>query len=338
MENPDKQNELVEASASEPVVDDQYHILAAEDVPETAQENTRTKRPTLQSPDLKGFNVKNFFYGLLSGEGKFRHVFFIVIALAVIASIHPTYVAYSKFLPVTDGLEDKVIALVDEVFPEELEITIQNGVAETNVPEPYYLSVNKSDLESFSFLFEEEDISLSKIRLLTIDTNGKVEDFERHQSMAMLTRENFVYYNEGSIQISSLRSVPDTKIDKQLIVDQVKQQNENNRIVKFVRLFIYFVPALTMFGYIFFYLASFAIGTFFVFVMNKILETQIKLKHMFRFYSALFMVPALFLLIVKYIPYVKHFGVWINTATNVLVLSVAYVFLKGFKERNYEST
>ena len=280
-----------------------------------------------------GSRFYDYFLKLIGGRGKLRHVFFILIILALISSIKPSYFVYTTLLPATDNLEQKVLTIIDEVFPDELEIIIENGRASTNVTEPYYLTINKSTVENlFLIPGDQSDTPLSRIRLLTIDTRATLSDFERYQSMGLLTSEHLFYMSEGDVNFVSLSTSPDMVITKSFVVEKISEHNEGGKVTGFIRSFLYISPLLLIGVFLIYYAISIFVGSFLVFIINKILQAGAKFKDILMFYSSLFAVPAMLLILIGLLPYMNSYLFWLSTAINVVVISASYALIKLYKK------
>ena len=126
------------------------------------------------------FSVK-YYTDILTGHSHFKPIL-AAIFLATILTIKPSIFIFKDMYPVVQNLEKKTLALVDEIYPQELEIKIASGQVSTNVTEPYYVTVRQETLEGLLSLKHEDQNTKSKIRLLAIDTKGKADEFERYQS------------------------------------------------------------------------------------------------------------------------------------------------------------
>jgi hypothetical protein len=95
-------------------------------------------------------SIATFFAGVLDGSRKFR-ASLVALGLAIIASVYPVTLVFTVALPFIDRLQERVEIIVDEVFPEELEITIEDGKASSNVTEPYHLTVSLSTFQTCDY-------------------------------------------------------------------------------------------------------------------------------------------------------------------------------------------
>lgn len=286
----------------------------------------------LTSPSPSTLPTKShYLFGILRGERK-AHVWLLMVALSIAAAIYPTYMVFRWGLPIVSKLEQNVKRIVEEVIPEELTITIKDGHAGTNVTEPYYLTISQQTLTSFLPVEEQDkNAPIAKLRLLAIDTQGSAENFERYQSLALLTGSSLVYHDDSDIKIQSLRDTPDMAINREFITQKIAEINKNNKVIKFLTGMLYVSPAFILIGLFLYYLFEVLGGAFLIWIMNKVMQTGIPFGRLFKLAGLLYLFPALFLILVSYIPGLKIFYLWFYTALDVAVLSAAYVLLKNYK-------
>ena len=276
-------------------------------------------------------NNYNFFQKILSGEKKFR-VFLVGLLIGVITSVYPSYMAISYALPFVNTLEEKVRDVIDDVFPDELEIIIENGRARTNVTEPYHLTISQSTLENFINEEHSQDQPISRVRILTLNTSGKIEDYEQHQSLAMLTAQNLVYYNDEGIQVNSLSSVPNMEIDKQFLYEKISEYNRDQKFVNFFRVIIYLTPVFIIFGVALLFVAEVLFGAFLIWIINKIMKAELKFSNIYGLMGSLAFIPYLLLMNIRLVPFLQAYYLWLNTFFDVVILSVGYVLIKSIKK------
>ena len=275
----------------------------------------------------------NYANSVVVGKRNIR-VLLIFFLISFIATIVPTYKLIRVGYPFITNLETTMKAAVDEVFPEELEITLKNGKASTNVVEPYYITISEKTLNNIFHQEISENIPVSKSRILTIDTSANAEDFDRYQSYALLTKNSLVYYNDDTISIQSLSTYPDMTITKSFILDKINELNEDNRIVNFLTIALFIAPLFFLIGYFIYYTVELLIGTFLAWIINKILNTSIKFSRLFKLVGLMYIITSLTLLIVSFLPTITMFYFWLYTALDVFILSAIYVFLKIYKKFN----
>lgn len=176
--------------------------------------------------------IKTFFYSLrrtftspayyadilkapFSFSLKYFYMFFFIYSL-----IFTSYITLKYFLPLDD-----IISFLPEklaqVYPEELEIKIKKGGVSTNVTEPYRISLESIE----SILEESEEKILGKSTttieyLLVIDTKGKIDNFAKYQTYALLTKNHLSFINdEGNLETVSLEEIGDLTINQKLVQD-----------------------------------------------------------------------------------------------------------------------
>lgn len=292
------------------------------------------QKPTVSQESSQGKikkTVTDYFVGLLTGDKKFK-VILVGLLLGLIACIQPSIYLFKNVLPFLDDIENRVQLVIDEVFPEELEITLQEGVATTNVNEPYYLTISQSTLNNFIKKEEDEASPQSKIRVLTIDTNARIEDFEKHQSIALLTSQNLVYYSDEGIQIQPLAGTPDMVVNKKFIEDKIDEFNKGGKIVNFVKSAIYVSPILIAILLWMIFIVDVLFGAFILWIINKILLTSLKFSKLFVLTGALYSLSTIFMTIIRAFSSLTVFELWFNTALDVVMLSAGYVIISKYKK------
>jgi len=112
------------------------------------QEKIMPEEPAKSLSGVLKYFDPTFYANLLYGSQKVKP-FLIAILLALIITIKPSIVFFSNWFPILKDAPSKVIAVVNENYPEELEITVKDGYASTNVTEPYYITIPKDTLDTF---------------------------------------------------------------------------------------------------------------------------------------------------------------------------------------------
>jgi len=280
-----------------------------------------------------GWRAGRLFFSLLEGTRKFP-VLLTYLCLAVIATIFPAYKVITYAIPLIKNFDQRIVSVANEVFPENLEIAIKDGKVTTNVTEPFYLTISQSTLENLLKVSNETSKSVSKVRLLTINTEGKAEDFERYQSMAMLTRSNLVYYDDGEVKIQSLSNVPNMVISRQSVIKNIVEFKNKDWIMQVLQTLLYISPVFILLTLLIGSLLGILINTIKIWIINKICLTQLPFGRLFRFTAALYALPTLSLVLTRNITGLNLFFGWFSTAIDVFILSLAYVSISRYKENN----
>ncbi len=278
----------------------------------------------------------HYYTSILAGTQSYRP-FLAAFILALVLSVKPSFAIFKDVYPLVQNLESKVLALVDEIYPSELEIKIKNGTASTNVTEPYYITVRQETLENL-FSFKTEDQSTrSRIRLLAIDTKGKADDFERYQSFALLTESSIVYYNDDKVNIYPLREVQDLTLDQKVIKEKIKEINKNNIIGKIVTISILIAPFLLLLFIFIFQIVVFLLLTLAVYLMVRINQLKTGFKNTFRYTAAVAFITTLIWNLILFIPSLAANIPITESLLTIIILGFAYSginYLKSQKTSN----
>jgi len=280
---------------------------------------------------LKNLFSLNYYTGVLAGKNKFRWILAILI-LAILIAIQPSIFVVTKVYPVVKDLENKVTAFAHEVYPDELEIKIKNGIATTNVTEPYYLVVRQETFNNLLSLQEDDQNTVSKVRLLAIDTKGKAEEFEEYQTLALLTETSLIYQGDDNINIQSLREIEDLTINKEIILEKIKEINKEFNINNLLNIFVFIAPLLILLGILLFQFYVFLFLAIVVYIMVRINQAQTGFKNTYRYTVAVAFVPTLLWNIVSFVPAISRNLEVVPALLNIIILVIAYLGIKRLKQ------
>ena len=163
------------------------------------------------------FSSAPYYKDVLKDPFGFSLKYFLFFCLLV--SILTTIFLSVKVLTPLNDFLIRFPSVLIKAYPAELELKINKGIVTTNVPEPYFIP-----LDRFEKTFEEMDkevkgISSDEINnILVIDTNAKVEDMKRFQTYALLTRNYLSYYkDDGRIEIVSLEKFGNFTLNQSIV-------------------------------------------------------------------------------------------------------------------------
>lgn len=157
-----------------------------------------------------------FYQGLLMKPFSYSLKYFVLFSL-LIALIATIYLSFSVLPKINDFLEN-VSPTVLNYFPDDLEIVIEDGLASTNVPEPYLLEMPFGVPEDVEMRPDIQGYGIEN--LLVIDTRSDeatLEEFKSYNTIMLLNRKTLMYYDENQVAIQSLAEMPDFKLDKGVI-------------------------------------------------------------------------------------------------------------------------
>lgn len=270
-----------------------YHAPDVSSAALAKEEGTTGASPPLGSQESKSnFFSLEHYSKILAGEKGFKS-FLVILLFSLLVSIKPSIYFFQVGYPFIKNLEGKLTSLVNEIYPKDLEITIKDGIASSNVTEPYYVTISQDRLENVFSTSETKSQQSSKIRLLAIDTKGKAEDFERYQSLALLTQTSLTTYKDNNINIYPLRNIQDFTINKTLIDTTLKDLNKDNRIVKFLVPLIYLGPVLIFLLSIIYVYNKFFLLAIGVYIMAKLNNVDTNYGKTFRYTVAVSFIPVM---------------------------------------------
>ncbi|MEK7470782.1 MAG: DUF1189 family protein [Patescibacteria group bacterium] len=100
--------------------------------------------------------------------------------------------------PNLPGFIEKEKKVVVNVYPDKLVITLKSGKIFTNVREPYFIEMPE----------DGRDLGLTASHLVAIDTKGKAEDFQKYNSLVLLTSESAVVSDgQSGFKVYPLRDI-----------------------------------------------------------------------------------------------------------------------------------
>lgn len=131
---------------------------------------------------------------------------FMTIALAVFLSPH-----LIRFI------KDEAPVLVKKYYADELVVTIKNGEVSVNVAEPYIIPARDGAKDALKSAMSPVE------NILVIDTKNDFnrEQFERYQTLILLTKSEIVTEGNGQITIQDIGKVPDMVIDQSLVLSEI---------------------------------------------------------------------------------------------------------------------
>lgn len=96
------------------------------------------------------------------------------------------------------------IEQLNNYYPEKLEVNIKNGIASSNVQEPYFLKIPDE--------FKNKDID----NVLVIDTKNKfsLDNFNSYRTTILLNSDSIAYMGDKKVEMMLLKDYPDVTINK----------------------------------------------------------------------------------------------------------------------------
>lgn len=281
--------------------------------------------------------VWNFLIDLAMGRRKLR-LWLVIIVLAIFSTAIPTYLLFAKALPALKKAPVLANTLVDRSVPDDFALEIKDGQASINQVEPFFITVNLSDISEFEFFvnatFKEfKKTNISKLRLLTVDTKATYKDFDRYQTWVLVTKDSAIYSAGSGIEIKQLKDEGDKVITKQDIRDLVLNSSTLESVV-IVEVLIWLAPIFLFILHLLGYPMSLLFWAFLLWVIGRIIRVNPGWKNLFHVCTALLFVPCI----------VSDFG-WllgengvyfiaiVQSVGNLIAIVGGYLVLKGVQRR-----
>lgn len=198
----------------------------------------------------KSFSAAEYYKDVLKAPFSFSLKYFLFFCL-LLSLLVTVFFAARLFSPINNFLSRFPQILV-KVYPAELEIKINKGVATTNVSEPYFIPSDRFEKTFEEFEKEVKGLKSDEIEnIMVIDTNAKIEDLKRYQTYALLTRNNLAFYNEnGRIEIVQLEDIGNFTLNQQVVRGAV------NRFLPILRVISIFIIPFIFVGTLMFFITS----------------------------------------------------------------------------------
>jgi len=188
----------------------------------------RTIRASIYSPA---------FYRELLGKPFSSSVKYYLALIIILAVVHAAVLSYT-FVPLARSFLENLGPKVLEFYPDNLVITIDDGVASSNVEEPYRLGWP----EGFETPPQFRDVG----NFIVVDTRNtfELERFRGEDTMFLLSKDAIAYRTDGGVDIQILDRVPDATVDKSLVQSLVRNAESLPQIAAPFIVFLLFFGAL----------------------------------------------------------------------------------------------
>lgn len=229
----------------------------------------------------QGLTNRSFSYSV-------KYIFSFAFILALLLMIKFSIFALPQFM---SGLNEIGPSIVNN-YPSELQVVIKDGVASTNVKEPYYIE----NLDSLKEAGVEINGNTPK-NLVVIDTKSKanVEDLQKHDTLFLITGTYFMYQEEnGKITIQSLADVPDVVINKASVSRFI---DEYSPYLKFFIPIAYVGILIFAYMYVIFNLVYLLFAALLVWLVGTLKKTKLDYKKSYQISMHLMTLPALVILL-----------------------------------------
>ena len=188
----------------------------------------------------KSLTTVKYYQDILKTELGFSMKYFFV--LAIIVTLIVATVNLVPAVPRIESTIDSILTQSQELYPEDLVITIENGRMSTNQPDPVIIPMPQVPG------VQEPDPAVDFDNLVIIDEEGTLGDMEEYSTLFLVNESNILMWSEGRIEVYPLRDFPNTEITRETISNLVE------RFEGWVRLVPYIVVVLVFVALLFYYL------------------------------------------------------------------------------------
>lgn len=235
-----------------------------------------------------------------------------------------------------DRARNSVIEVVNKSLPDNFEFAIKNGVVKSNQTEPFYVLISENQINELMTFFgsqpEVKKQTVTQMRLLTIDTNARVEDFTRYQTTYLVTRDSLVYVKDGDINVTQLSNISEMVITKKMLVDKINEYT-TGKYKTGASVVIWSLPAiLLLFGTVLQVLAWLG-QAFLGWLIGKIIGAKVRFGRILLL--TVYLTGAVDLATTA-LYYIKPMGIYLNLFVNLwalVVLVMSYYLLNLYKTR-----
>jgi len=138
--------------------------------------------------------------------GKGLVYLYLLLVLTTVVSSSPVLLTMYGLKAQAGAVSDSLKQEVKEFYPPELEIVLENGEVRANVPQPYDIPIPKKIQEVIEEDSANADTRLRNFKhLIEIDTNARIEDYEKRGAIILLTKDSLVFPDkESGLTVRSL--------------------------------------------------------------------------------------------------------------------------------------
>lgn len=224
--------------------------------------------------------------------------------LAVVVSLLTTIIISIRFLPVASALfSDETMNALLDYYPAELRLTLKDGQASSNMPEPYIVPL-PTDWREVTI---NERSNLDNLVVIDTKTPFDIEKFAQYKTVMLITKNYIVYEKNHALTIQRLQSLPDGVIDRAQIAEWAQK----------IRPYLKFILPIGALGilcasfmaWIFSKLLYILVLSILVWLVEKLRKIEISYKQVFKLGLYAITAPAIIALLLSIFD--LQTGIWI---------------------------
>jgi hypothetical protein len=209
-------------------------------------------------------------------------------------------IMYRYVLPLTDQLPRLITSLIN-LYPPDLIITIHNGQASSNQPEPYAIPFSAIEPVVTLLPFEISlPTAINQKQLVVIDTAATTAQYATYHTYALLTQTAFLYQTASNrVDLVPLSQIPDIVLDRESV--SYLAQTLTPQMIRLPYVFAFVSLLLLLFGIPLLFALVLMLLSFWIWMMLRLLSRKLRYQGVLSLsalYAALIVVVvALFLFV-----------------------------------------
>lgn len=197
-----------------------------------------------------------------------------------------------SLIPKTPYFIQDVKSVMDNFYPDDLILTIEDGKLSTNFDTPY-------------FIYLPSEIGDPSMRLITIDVGGSFEDVDRYKTVILVTESAIYYPSENGYEIFPLSEIDSMVIDRatyEILIEQINPYLDKIPFALYVGIFsmIFIAPFIIAIFSVSGKLFYLVFGAFILWLFAKIFGRNLNYKQTYKMSMHFVTLPIIYSYIVEY--------------------------------------
>ena len=191
--------------------------------------------------------------------------------LAMLATIVTVGITSVTEVPKINGwIYDQKNNLLD-LYPNDLEITVNNNEWSINEEEPF-------EIKTPDYMFDDGGNIPSN--LIILNHEGTINDFEDSDTMVLVNKSNMLVKSETKFEVYSLENLPNGTFTKQNFIETLDQVDG---VVRYVPVIFVLVAGIFLFFYYFIYRLVYLLPVAMtLLIVNMFVKPDVEFKHLYR--------------------------------------------------------
>lgn len=160
----------------------------------------------------------NYYHEVVKTKFSFSFKFFVFffLFLNIIQASAISIFLSQQLKPIIAKAKTEIFNL----YPADLNLTINNGVVATNVNEPYFIPINPDWFpQDLKQALQNQPIQ----NIMVIDTKALPTDISKYQTFGLLTKDSLTVQTQDETRIRSLNNITAVQLNKQVVDEALKK-------------------------------------------------------------------------------------------------------------------